>query len=131
MTIFPKEFNIKVLIQDALDRKIIWHVYFWFDSEKKVINYRRAIDRNENIFRTHRRDIYHAKLDMPRNQMVSVPRSTPVLFKVLRFVWANVHEQLRIRPQTFFIWNMLRRQIKRYNETCINYSLPMLEFFPF
>lgn len=131
MTIFPKEFNIKVLIQDALDRKIIWHVHFWFDSEKKVINYRRAIDRNENIFRTHRRDIYHAKLDMPRNQMVSVPRSTPVLFKVLRFVWANVHEQLRIRPQTFFIWNMLRRQIKRYNETCINYSLPMLEFFPF
>lgn len=93
----------------------------WFGLEKKVINYRRVIDRNENIFHTHRRDIYHAKLDMPRNQMVSVPRSTPVLFKVLRFVWANVHEQPRIRLQTFFIWNMLWRQIKKclYNETCI------------
>lgn len=37
MTIFPKEFNVKVLIQDALDRKIIWHVYFDLTRRKKLL----------------------------------------------------------------------------------------------
>lgn len=97
-----------VLIKDALER-IIWHDLKI--GEKKLL----IIDRKGNIF--HRGDIYHAKLDMPRNQMVSVPRSTPVLFKVLRLVWANVHEQPRIRLQTFFIsnicWQIKKRTMKR------------------
>lgn len=97
-----------VLIKDALER-IIWHD-LKIGGKKLLI-----IDRKGNIF--HRGDIYHAKLDMPRNQMVSVPRTTPVLFKVLRLVWANVHEQPRIRLQTFFIsntcWQIKKRTMKR------------------
>ena len=64
-------------------------------------------------------NIYHGKLDMLQNQMVSVARSTPVLFKVLSFAsWANV--QFRIRLRTFFIWRALRPQIKHClcDKTC-------------
>lgn len=80
----------------------------YFDSAWKKLLIIDEQSTDARIYFIHtRRIIYHAKLDMPRNQMVSVPRSTPVLFKVLRFVWANVHEQSRIRLQTFFIWNIV------------------------
>lgn len=92
----------------------------WFGLEKKVINYRRIIE--TRIYFIHIEGIFIMQnLTCHETRWYLVPRNTPVLFKVLRFVWANVHEQPRIRLQTFFIWNMLWRQIKKclYNETCI------------